>query len=171
MTVAIVMLLVVATVASAQTSPTSPHVRPQSTRADELLQDAMRRSATIGGLLAMIDQSDVLVFLDVVYDPSALLGRTAVIGATTQGRLLHVALSGRVAPDRLVELLGHELQHVIEIARAPEIRDALTLARVYSRVGWQFESGHFETDAARQTELQVRGDLQAIRNARYRKKE
>jgi hypothetical protein len=171
MTIAVVMLLVVATVASAQTSPMSPRVRPQSARADELLQDAVRRSTTIGGLLSMIEASDVLVFLDVVYDPSALLGRTTVIGATVQARLLHVALSGRVPPDRLVELLGHELEHVVEIARTPEIRDTYTLARAYERLGWQFESGHFETEAARYTELQVRADLQAIRNARYRKKD
>lgn len=170
MTIAIVMVLVVASVASAQTSA-SPHVRPQSARADELVQDAVRRSATVAGLIAMIEASDVLVFVDVVYDPSELVGRTVVIGANAQVRLLHVALSGRLPADRMIEILGHELEHVVEIARTPEIRDMLTFARAYERLGWQFEAGHFETAAARQTELQVRSDLQAVRIARYRKKD
>ncbi len=102
--------------------------------------------------------------------PAAIAGRTAILGATAQARLLHVALSGHEPEDRLVELLGHELQHVVEIASTPEIRDPFSLARAYTRLGWQFECGHFETAAARQAEAQVRTDIRDARAARYRKK-
>jgi len=171
MSIAIVLLLIVASaVASEAQTTSSARVRPQSPRADALLHDAARRSATVAGLLATIDASDVLVFLDVVSDPAALAGRTAILGATDQARLLHVALSGHESADRLVELLGHELQHVVEIARTPEIRDPFSLARAFERLGWQFECGHFETAAARQVELSVHADIQAARAPRYRKK-
>lgn len=171
MAIAIVMLLIVASaVASEAQTTSSSRVRPQSPRADALLQDAARRSATVAGLLATIDASDVLVFLDVVSDPAALAGRTAILGVTEQARLLHVTLSGHEPPDRLVELLGHELQHVVEIAQTPEVRDPFTLARAFERLGWQFEFGHFETEAARQTERSVHADIQAARSPRYRKK-
>jgi hypothetical protein len=171
MTIAIVMLLIVASaVASEAQTTSSARVRPQSARADAVLQDAARRSATVGGLLATIDASDVLVFLDVVSEPAAMAGRTAILGVAGPARLLHVALSGHESADRLVELLGHELQHVVEIAQTPEVRDPFSLARAFERLGWQFECGHFETEAARQTERSVHADIQTGRAPRYRKK-
>jgi hypothetical protein len=171
MTIAIVMFLIVASAVASEAQTTSAsRVRPQSPRADALLHDAVRRSATVAGLLATIEASDVLVFLDVVSDPAALAGRTAILGVTEQARLLHVALSGHESADRLVELFGHELQHVVEIAQTPEVRDQFSLARAFERLGWQFECGHFETEAARQTERSVHADIQAARAPRYRKK-
>jgi len=38
--------------------------------------------------------------------------------------------------NELVCTLAHELQHVVEIADAPEVRDTRSLLRFYDRIGW-----------------------------------
>jgi hypothetical protein len=165
-------VFIAAAMAPEQSSAVSPRVRPQSSKADEVVRDAVRRSPTVAALLAGLDDSDLIVLVDLVNDPGTFLARTAIIGATDQSRFLHIALNSRLSADRMVELLGHELQHATEIADAPDIRDDLTLARAYTRLGWQFESGHFETDLARATEQIVRLELHAWRESpRYRKKD
>ena len=52
---------------------------------------------------------------------------------------------------QLVSVLGHELQHAMEVAADPEVRGAATLRRFYSRVGWEgIAGGRYETDAAQE---------------------
>jgi hypothetical protein len=147
----------------------SPHLRPQSRRAADLLDDAIRRSPTVAKLAATIEKSDVLVFFDVVTTPNELFGRTTILAANEHARLVRVVLNGRLSSDHLIELVGHELQHVVEIAQTPDIRDAESLARAYGRIGWQVQSGHFETDAARHTEWQVGSEIRIARPARAKK--
>ncbi len=165
-------VLIAAAMAPEQSGTASPRVRPQSSKADDVVRDAVRRSPTVAALLAGLDSSDLIVLVDLVNDPGTFLARTAIIGATDQSRFLHIALNSRLSADRMVELLGHELQHATEIADSPEIRDDLGLARAYTRLGWQFESGHFETDLARATEQIVRFELHTGRESlRYKKKD
>ncbi|HUL72466.1 MAG TPA: hypothetical protein VLT86_05155 [Vicinamibacterales bacterium] len=146
----------------------SPHVRPQSPRAAAVLREAISRSPTVARLVATIERSDVLVFLNVATGPDDTLARTTILGANEQVRLLHVVLNGRVSGDRLIELAGHELQHAVEIAQMPAIRDNESLGRAYDRIGWQVDAGHFETDAARHTEWQVGSEIRR-RPARAKK--
>lgn len=143
----------------------APHVRPQGVRSQEILNDAVRRSPTVAGLVRTIELSPIIVFIELAYD-RVDLGRTTILTANEFARLLHVQLNGTLSTDRLVEVLGHELSHAIEILREPEIRDDVSLGRVYARMGVEIQRGHFETDAARQTELQVHTELQLERAAR-----
>jgi hypothetical protein len=145
-----------------------PHVRPQSVRSDEVLTDAIKRSPTIAGLVQTIERSPIIVFIELAYDREDL-GRTTILAANDIARLLHVQLNGRLSADRLVEVLGHELTHAIEILREPEIRDDASFARVYTRVGFEMQRGHFETDAAQQAELLVHTELKMERAARRSK--
>ncbi|MFI5178188.1 MAG: hypothetical protein ACHQO8_06485, partial [Vicinamibacterales bacterium] len=92
-----------------------------------------------------------------------------IVGANEHARFLHVVLNGRLSADHLIELVGHELQHVVEIARTPEIRDEDSLARAFDRMGWRVTAGHFETDAARHTEWQVGSEIRNARPARVKK--
>jgi hypothetical protein len=142
-----------------------PHVRPQGVRSDEILKDAVQRSPTVAGLVKTIERSPLIVFIELAYDRDDL-GRTTILAANDIARLLHVQLNGKLSTDRLVEVLGHELSHALEILREPEIRDDWSLARVYTRMGFEIERGHFETEAAQQTELQVHTELQLERAAR-----
>lgn len=142
-----------------------PHVRPQNTRSEEVLADAIKRSPTVAGLVKTIERSPIIVLIELAYDREDL-GRTTILAANDIARLLHIQLNGTLSRDRLVEVLGHELRHATEILGEPEIRDDLSLARVYARLGFETERGHFETDAAQQVELQVHTDLQMARAAR-----
>jgi|SRR5580765_8358230 hypothetical protein len=142
-----------------------PHVRPQSSRSEEVLADAIKRSPTVAGLVKMIERSPIIVFIELAYDREDL-GRTTILAANDIARLLHVQLNGKLSADRLVEVLGHELLHATEILREEEIRDDASFARVFGRLGVEVQRGHFETDAAQQTELQVHLELQMERAAR-----
>ncbi len=129
--------------------------------ARDLLQDARQRSPTVAALLDTLEDTDLIVLVDVVGDDSRLRARTAIIGATDAFRFLHVALNAMRGDDRLIELLGHELQHAVEIASQPDVRDAFALAQRFAALGWSLSGGHFETEAAKSVEEQVRRELNA----------
>lgn len=59
-----------------------------------------------------------------------------------------VRLPGRDA--ELVAWLGHELQHAVELASAPEVIDQDSLIRYYERIGMRRSAGAVETLAAQQ---------------------
>jgi hypothetical protein len=73
--------------------------------------------------------------------------------------MLRVVISARLDPIRRFEILGHELSHALEIARAPWVRDAATFRTFYERIGYAISETSFETAAARDVERQVRAEL------------
>jgi hypothetical protein len=59
-----------------------------------------------------------------------------------------------------VMLLGHELRHALELADAPDVRDAAALVSLYRRIGDSYSDGHrYDTAAARETGRRVRSEL------------
>ena len=66
-----------------------------------------------------------------------LSGATRFIGAGTGGkvRYLHLVLESRLIGEHAVALLGHELQHVVEVAGAPWVVDRQSFARLYRSIG------------------------------------
>jgi hypothetical protein len=54
---------------------------------------------------------------------------------------------------------AHELQHAIEVAQAPEVTDARSLAQLYRRIGWEGQAGRFESNRARAIGNLVRNQL------------
>ena len=62
-------------------------------------------------------------------------------------------------PVAHVPLLAHELQHALELAAAPDVRDQESCARLFARIGWPAGPQRFETEAARVTEGRVRREL------------
>jgi len=60
----------------------------------------------------------------------------------------------------MVALVGHELQHAVEIAGAPRIRDRQTLAQFYLGMGENaLSSGQYDSAEARVTEERVKREL------------
>jgi hypothetical protein len=49
---------------------------------------------------------------------------------------------------RLASLIGHELQHTVEVADAPSVVDPQTLAQWFGRIGYRLDAVTFETKAA-----------------------
>ena len=64
----------------------------------------------------------------------------------------------------LISALGHELQHALEIAAAPDVRDTVTLRTHYLRIGYErMGRGYYETDAALEAGRRVSAELAASR--------
>jgi hypothetical protein len=139
---------------------TSHAVRGASAVAATLVNDGIRRSTTVRSLAAELDQSDVLVFVDIVFDAPSMAGRTVMVSNGGTHRILRVFVNARLDGARRLEILGHELTHCAEIARASSVRSANDLKGLERAIGWRAGSAEaFETTAARAAELRVRGEI------------
>jgi hypothetical protein len=158
--------LAAASLAVGQPAPRWPwtHTRWANPAARALLDDAVRRSSLVRGLLQDLEHTDLVVHVGVKgpdggasQDPQAHLSFAAAVGRT---RYLQIIVCvGRLGPWDPIPLLGHELQHAIEVAGAPEILDAKSFERFYQRIGWQSGSRSFETDLARSTGRRIQEEL------------
>jgi hypothetical protein len=90
-----------------------------------------------------------------------------VIVAVGGARYVRVVVDGRGMPDtNLIVLIGHELQHVLEVADAPEVRTADDIDQLFDRIG---SSPHcpagipncHETSNARALANQIQRELDA----------
>ena len=138
---------------------TPMRMRPLSDISRSVVKEALRRSPTITRLLSELQQLDVLVFFDINTAPVTDLGTTSVMANAGGFRMVRVLINASLDPRRRIEVLGHELQHVLEIAQARSVVDDASLRSLYSRIGYQVGLTSFETDQARQVELQVRREL------------
>lgn len=136
----------------------SPRVRPMSPTAREIVADAARRSPTIAGLLDVIERSDTIVYIDLDFNLRSE-GATTLIASNALCRFIRVAIGQLLTSHRRIEMLGHELHHVVEIIQAPQVRDASGVRQLFSRIGWLLTDLSFESPAAIGTERQVRKEL------------
>jgi hypothetical protein len=137
-----------------------PRVRPMSAIAQRVVDDAVRRSPTIARLLRVIEESDAIVYIDLQLDLRSE-GVTTIVAVNDQCRFLRVAISVHLSAYRRIEMLGHELQHAVEIILTPDVRDAGGLRRLYAKIGWLLTDVSFESGQAIDVERQVRLELRA----------
>ena len=130
-----------------------------------LLEDAAVRSATVRNLIARLEATDAIVYVEVTPSPHIPLARTKLVTATPSARFLRIGLRATLPPSDVTPLLAHELQHALEIAERPDIRDDAAVRDLYQRIGHQHGTDRFETDAAGAVERFVR---QEIRDSRIR---
>ena len=69
-------------------------------------------------------------------------GRLTFISAVGGYRYVHVRVARLAAADVQIALIGHELQHAVEIADAPDVVDRPSLAREYQRIGFLEPATH-----------------------------
>lgn len=159
--------LVLATVMTvADSSTPDRHVRSNDGRILVLIERGVARSATFRRLLDALDTSDVIVYVERKTMREALEGylphHITVAGAT---RYIHVKVDTRGAEIRAIAIIAHELQHAVEVARAPDVRDDQSLTLMFERVNFKFgcAGGCFETKAAIDVEYGVIAELKATR--------
>lgn len=146
-------------------------VRAMSGAARAILSEAVTRSPTIAHLIAVLQDERAFVFVDTRLDAAVPTGQTSLLTATSAGRYIHVVINPALSIDRRIELLGHELQHALEIAGADDVRDAQSFRHHFTEIGRAVgastvREAAYETDAAQDVERQVRRDLTArIRDA------
>ena len=128
------------------------HIRTTDPRLIRLLRDGTRASETFRRLVDRLNRSDVVVYLDCGGGTATSDGRLTFISAVGGYRYVHVRVARLASADVQIALIGHELQHAVEIADAPDVIDALSLVREYQRIGFlspRITPGvSFDSDAA-----------------------
>jgi hypothetical protein len=142
----------------------TPNLRPLDKASGALLADAQQKSATVRELVDKLDAGNVVVYLNVAplnrYTPESGL---RYVSTTKYQRFVLVTIAEDATAARRIELLGHELQHAIEVAGTPWVTSDSLLQSMMTMVGWRdsTRARGYETTAAEVTERQVRRDLRA----------
>jgi hypothetical protein len=83
-----------------------------------------------------------------------------VPGAQNQ-RYVRVQIGARGAAEDLIALLGHELQHAVEVADALQVRNENDLATLYQHIGIRGGLHTYDTAAAQDMGRMVRRELRS----------
>jgi hypothetical protein len=139
-----------AAAAAAQTAPRIPRPVRSSTRWGlDLIHEGEHKSAAFRRLVEELGATDVVVYVQPAQQlPGVTEAVTEFVTATGPCRYLRIWIGVRAVRKRLISLLGHELQHALEIGRAPEVVDVATLEAFYRQNGEMSVDG-YDTDAAR----------------------
>jgi hypothetical protein len=111
------------------------HIRTNDPRLMRLVHEGFRASATFRRLVERLQQSDVVVYLDTGGLGSSD-GRLMFLSAVAGLRYVHIRVVRLASTAGQIALIGHELQHAVEIAEAPDVVDSSSLARAYQRIGY-----------------------------------
>jgi hypothetical protein len=128
------------------------HVRSTNPLMQSVIAAAVEQSPTVRQLVRTIATSDVVAYIDFIpSQTTSVAAHVSFISAVGGRRYVRISVDPRYSGSNAIALIGHELQHVAEIAAEPAIVDEKTLARSYW--GWGFTTGaltelRFETDAA-----------------------
>ena len=136
-------------------------LRPTTATVAAVLKGAIGQSATVRELAAAIEASNLLVFVEISHQPSSLRGGTRLATTFDDGRMVIVTINASLDAREKLVVLGHELQHVCEVAADPGVTDQAGMRRLFERVGHQSGShgGVYETAAAQRVERLVRAEL------------
>lgn len=135
--------------AQAPGPPIAQQVRSSTRWGLELVREAGEKSESFRRLLDAITETDVVVYVEPAQQlPGVTEAVTEFITAAGPVRYVRIWMGVRNIRKRLIALLGHELQHALEIGRAREVIDTPTLEAFYRRNGDLSVDG-YDTDAAR----------------------
>ena len=138
-----------------------PHVRGASPRMTDLLQQAIARSSTFASLVKAIDATDVIVHVEEVRTLGAGVdGRLLFVHATGGVRYLRAqVVMGRSVVDTM-SVVGHELQHALEVAMNDQVRDVGSFGALYALIGdHPTRPDQYDTPAAREAGRRVRSEM------------
>jgi hypothetical protein len=139
-------------------------VRPIDAWAADALRLGLERSPTLRDLVAELEASDVIVHVETRTTlPLHAAGTTRLAAVTDSVRYVRIVLLRDPLPVSRVAVLGHELQHAVEIARSAVRTDA-GMRQLFTTIGRPSpgERTAFETEAAihvtRAVWFEVQGD-------------
>jgi hypothetical protein len=154
------MLIPLVLLLASATASVTPHLRGASARETAVIRDLLARSETARALAAEIEARDVIVYVETARALTRGRAATRFVTAAHGMRYLRITLGAVPHGDDLAALLAHELQHVTEIARRPDVVDDAGVLRLYRAIGEERAAGNaFETAAAREVGARVRSEL------------
>jgi hypothetical protein len=159
----VIVIAAVTSVSIGAQSAQHPRVRLSDRRMLPVVDAGRDRSPSFRALIEQLDATDVVVHVQCARLRSRLDGELTFLAAA--GGLRHVLVRIRwdLPLDRTIAVLGHELQHALEVARNPDIVSAATMARAYERFGFArhrgFDRVDFDTMAAIDTGVTIAREL------------
>jgi hypothetical protein len=138
------------------------HTRPLTPGAFDLLARATERSSIVRTLLMNLEKSDVVVYLTDSTSGAVVRSRAYLAFVSHAAGIRYVLVRidrWRLSPGEWAVSLGHELQHALEIAAAPEIKDQPGMARLYRHIGREGQPGQFESDGAQAISHRIKREL------------
>ena len=135
----------------------SPYLRSVVARASD-------RSAKLRDLIGLIEGTNVIAQVGCErFSRSTIRGRTLLVTATQGVRYVRVQVDCMLQESELVAIVGHELQHVAEIAAAADAVDGRSLSTLYRAIGFPTcgfgQPEQFETDEAMRVGERVREEF------------
>jgi hypothetical protein len=124
-------------------------VRALDPWAIESFERIAARSPLARQLIHRLEQSDLIVHIvTATVMPSNVAGTTRFVSRQGSYRYVRVAIDRQLLPESRAAILGHELQHALEIA-VSDAADHDGVRRLYQRIGHRVAGReHFETLAA-----------------------
>jgi hypothetical protein len=157
--------------APAAAAPEQSHVRPTGPASRTLLDRGLEQSATLRALVDRLQQTDVVVFVE--FDaslPTDLAGGLRFVTQAGSLRVLRISLCRPTNLQQSLQMLGHELQHAIEVAEAREVVDEASLRAFYRGLAKPRTPSagpeRFDTLAARQAGELVASELRTGRRVK-----
>jgi hypothetical protein len=125
-------------------------VRVTEPRLQSMMAEGLNRSKTFASLVTSLNRTDVIVYIEAVMVlPKGTMGRLAMMPRAGAFRYLRIQIRTDLSRREAISLIGHELQHALEIADAREVRDSGALIRLYERIGHESNGEHaYDTEAA-----------------------
>lgn len=156
--------LTVTAVAGVRGEERSIHIRVVDPKLRAYLDDAALRSQTMRERVTRIEAASVVVFIDCEpFLPGPVSGRVGFVTRVQELRYVRIDVRCALRPVRLMPVLAHELQHVLEIGEDLSIVDVDSMESYYESVGYEIgrKGSHrsFETRAAREIERRVEQEL------------
>jgi len=158
-------LVFVASLAAGAPQRDGGHVRTIDSRLRMEIDEGLARSSLFRSLIARLDASDVIVYVEAECPMSPrLFGRLTFMASGGGRRYVNVRISCALNDTERIAALGHELRHAVEIAEATSVIDTASLAREYRRIGFASHAvpagSGFETRAAIDAARQVWAELE-----------
>jgi hypothetical protein len=167
----IVLLGSVATLAAdPQDSPRFQNLRSNEANVLLAMTACYDRSSTCRRLIDTIEDSTTIAYANTGWCRSSRPSSCLHFLSTAAGhRFLRITLDPALRGDTLIEMFAHELQHAVEIVRAPDVRDMDTLRALYQAIGYPRGSAgnrdEWETNDARHVTDLVSSELKQGRKA------
>jgi hypothetical protein len=141
-TLALFWLALAVAPAAAERNVRERHLRLTEPELADLIEDGVRASPTLQRLVDQVEASDVIVHVvfDRSWSPSAA-GHISLLATVPGARYLRISIDRRIAGAQRLALLGHELQHAVEIADAAWVTDHEGVASLYRSIGFRSDNG------------------------------
>jgi hypothetical protein len=134
----------------------TPHVRSSNPVLLRLIEEGTERSTTFRRLVDAINMSSTIVYVEFGFCAfghldGCLLPYVTESHGTRFVRAIVTPDRTRRSHDQLLALIGHELQHVVEVTQHDEVVDVRSMQMMFARIGTPVKTARtgYETSAAR----------------------